>query len=213
MVVCICVSGGEYSCDQLHNITAFSLLRRWLLTTLSSGAMTAPSPSPAPTPTLQEHYRGQVLILCVDGLHSMLEIHNFILVSGPYVYRNTAQSTVPFQFTNFIPIPQVISSPGVDRYSSSRTMPSFTKFPTSLPSPLSSALLQTLSLTGGAASPGGMASLTSSLITSVDGRSRQGLKEVAVQYCLRIIDQSERSESVFSRQLIIYISGSVLPTI
>ena len=56
----ICVAaGGEYSPDQLLNISAFSLLRRWLITTVSSGAITAPSPSPAPTPTL-DHYRGQV---------------------------------------------------------------------------------------------------------------------------------------------------------
>ena len=51
--------GGDYSYDQLLNITAFSLLRRWLITTLSSGGVTAPSPSPAPTPTLDQ-YRGQV---------------------------------------------------------------------------------------------------------------------------------------------------------
>ena len=100
----------------------------------------------------------------------------------------------PFPFHLYM---QVISSPGPDRYSSSRATPSIGRFPSSLPSPLSSALVQALSLTGGRTTPGGVAGLTSSLITSIDGRSRQGLKEAAVQYCLRIIDQCERSMSHF----------------
>lgn len=50
--------GGYYSTDQLLNISAFSFLRRWLLTTISCGMVGAPSPSPAPTPTLD--YRRQV---------------------------------------------------------------------------------------------------------------------------------------------------------
>ena len=93
------------------------------------------------------------------------------------------------------PIPmQVSSSPAADRHTGSRTTPSLNPFTTSLPSPLASSLIHTLSLSGGPGSLGSGVALTSSLIASVDGRSRQGLKETTVQYCLRIIDQSERSE-------------------
>ena len=51
----------------------------------------------------------------------------------------------------------------------------------SLPSPLPQALSQ--NVTG---------SLTASVIAP--SRTRQGLKDAAVQYCLRVIDQCERSE-------------------
>lgn len=123
--------GGFYSLDQLLNIHAFSFLRRWLLTNLSSGS--APSPTPTPTPTFE------------------------------------AQGQIP-------------SSPINERRSISRTTPSYS-FTSSLPSPLPSAIAQTI--TG---------SLTASLISP--SRTRQGLKDAAVQYCLRVIEQCERSEQL-----------------
>ena len=147
------------------------------------------------------------------GYHTLQWVYDGSLpLSCPHTYDGTLQGTgelwgkclkfhdlIPIIRTpNSIPLPQVTSSPAPDRYSNSRATPSLNPFTTSLPSPLSSSLLHTLSMAGGGASPGGMAGLTSSLISSVDGRSRQGLKETAVQYCLRIIDQSERSQSILA---------------
>ena len=137
--------GGFYSLDQLLNIHAFSFLRRWLLTNLSSGS--APSLTPTPTPTSE------------------------------------AQGQIPM-------------SPSNERRSTSRTTPSYS-FTSSLPSPLPSAIAQTI--TG---------SLTASLISP--SRTRQGLKDAAVQYCLRVIDQCERSEQL-ARHNSISVSLSLCP--
>ncbi|XP_064407104.1 AP-5 complex subunit zeta-1-like [Halichondria panicea] len=129
-VLCI---GESYSLDHLLNISTFSFLRRWFLSTLTGdNRLTGPSPSPAPTPTHES------------------------LAHGTSSYDR--QGSLRSSLTPSQPHP----------------------FTTSLPSPLSPTL--------------GMGS--SSLIGPIlGGRTKQGLKDSAVQYCLRVIDQCERRPS------------------
>ena len=47
-------SGDFYSCDQLLNIRAFSMLRRWILVSRKSAGL---SPSPGATPTPDSFYQ------------------------------------------------------------------------------------------------------------------------------------------------------------
>lgn len=122
--------GGHYSADQLLNVGAFSILRRWLLTTITRGGVAAPSTSPgssvSATPT-SDHQEA----------------------------RSGSLSSLPL--TSSLP----------------PTLPS-----TMVPGPSPS---------------GGTTSLTASLVSLGPGkRSRQGLKEAALQYCSRVIEQCER---------------------
>ena len=85
-------------------------------------------------------------------------------------------------FMCFVPIHQ--ESRSSSHMSSTPSLSSSYSLPPQISSPLAPFLV----------SSGGGSSLTSSLISRGSGRSRQSLKEVAVQYCLRVIEQCERSK-------------------
>jgi AP-5 complex subunit zeta-1 len=120
--------GGHYSSDQLLNILSFSLLRRWLLSTLTTSSTHPSSPSPSHTPS------------------EFRSLSRVTPSPGPMTGRSSIQNLV-------------------------------SSLPTPLPSPLPHS---------SHASP----TFTASMVTGT--RTKQGLRDAAVLYCLRVIDQCER---------------------